>query len=220
MESSQGPAQSAPGNQIAGNPPGGDAPPEREAAAGPCPPGDGSQPVNRFALVAYIPGPLGAFLDELRRELVPDCIPRAHVTVLPARSLSLPAEEAWKLICARAAEFPAFEVEPGDVEVFENTAVAYIAVGKGWRQLVELHDALSQGPLFFAEPFPYHPHITVAQDFAPDQLGRIAAQARRRWEQFPHRRSFLVESVTFVRGTADNRWLDLAACRLAAPCRR
>ncbi len=185
-----------------------------------CSPGNGAQPVNSFALVTYIPHPLGAFLDQLRRELVPDCIPRAHVTILPPRTLSVTPEYAWRRICEQLADFPAFEIEPGDVEVFENTAVAYIAVGKGWQELIRMHAALSQGELWFPEPHPYHPHITVAQDFAPDQLCEIAARARRRWAEFRYPRRFPVDTVTFVQATADNRWLDLAHCRLAAPCLR
>lgn len=181
---------------------------------------DSPQPINSFALVAYIPDPLGAFLDQLRRELVPNCIPRAHVTILPARSLRVTPEQAWRLICERLAEFPAFEIEPGGIEVFENTTVAYIAVARGWDELVRMHDALSQGELWFPEPYSYHPHITVAQDFAPDQLWRIAEQARQRWAHFPHVRSFLVDAVTFVQAASDNRWLDLAQCPLAAPCLR
>ena len=43
--------------------------------------------LNVFALVVYIPGPLGVFLDELRRELVPHYNPHAHVSVLPPRPL-------------------------------------------------------------------------------------------------------------------------------------
>ena len=35
--------------------------------------------LNVFALVTYIPAPLGEFLDQLRRELVPRDDPRAHV---------------------------------------------------------------------------------------------------------------------------------------------
>ena len=30
---------------------------------------NGAVPINCFALVTYIPGPLGEFLDQLRREL-------------------------------------------------------------------------------------------------------------------------------------------------------
>lgn len=181
----------------------------------PCGPANGPQRINSFAVVTYIPDPLGTFLDQLRRELVPNCIPHAHVTVLPPRPLALPPEEAWRLIQERAAQFPAFEVVPADVEVFENTAVAYIAVDKGCQELVQLHDFLNQGPLWFAEPYPYKPHITVAQDFAPELLWQIAEQARRRWAEFPYQRQFVVDSLSFVQATSDNRWLDLAHCRLA-----
>ena len=45
------------------------------------------QTLSQFALVAYIPDPLGRFLDDLRVELTPDCKPRAHVTILPPRPL-------------------------------------------------------------------------------------------------------------------------------------
>jgi 2'-5' RNA ligase len=190
----------------------------REESA--CAPGDGSQLVNSYAVVSYIPDPLGAFLDNMRRELAPNCIPQAHVTILPARALSVPAEEAWRLIRDRAEAFPVFEVETGDIEVFESTTVAYVAVRKGWDELVALHDQLSQGPLWFEEPYPYHPHITVAQDFDPALLWEIAEKARQLWRRFPHPRSFLVDALTFVRATADKRWLDLAQCRLSAAYRR
>src|SRR2546430_17316912 len=43
--------------------------------------------LNVYALVIYIPDPLGRFLDDLRRELVPDYNPHAHVSVLPPRPL-------------------------------------------------------------------------------------------------------------------------------------
>ena len=42
--------------------------------------------MNQFALVIYIPDPLGRFLDDLRRELAPDCVPHAHVSVLPPQA--------------------------------------------------------------------------------------------------------------------------------------
>ena len=43
--------------------------------------------LNVYALVIYIPDPLGRFLDHLRRELVPAYKPHAHVSVLPPRPL-------------------------------------------------------------------------------------------------------------------------------------
>src|SRR5215472_12727665 len=57
-----------------------------------CHPNGEQSPV--YALVIYIPDPLGKFLDELRRELVPGCNPHAHVSVLPPRPLAVDWEEA------------------------------------------------------------------------------------------------------------------------------
>ena len=45
--------------------------------------------LNVFALVIYIPDPLGLVLDDLRRELVPTYNPHAHVSVLPPRPLAV-----------------------------------------------------------------------------------------------------------------------------------
>ena len=47
------------------------------------------QRLNIFALVIYIPDPLGGFLDDLRRELTPGCNPHAHISVLPPRPLNV-----------------------------------------------------------------------------------------------------------------------------------
>jgi hypothetical protein len=39
----------------------------------------------------------------------------------------------------------------------------------------------------------------------------------RRWQEFPHRRGFLVDTLTFVQNTSDNTWLDLAEIPLRVP---
>ena len=52
------------------------------------------QRLNVFALVLYVPSPLGIFLDNLRRELAPACNPHAHVSLLPPRSVAVSWEEA------------------------------------------------------------------------------------------------------------------------------
>ena len=44
-----------------------------------------------FALVAYIPEPLGAFLQSMRHDLPGQENPQAHITVLPPRPLKAPA---------------------------------------------------------------------------------------------------------------------------------
>ena len=170
--------------------------------------------INQCAVVTYIPDPLGSFLDELRKQLVPSCLPRAHVTILPPRPLNIPVESAWEIIRTRVEEFPLFEIEATDVEVFETTNVVYLAIGKGFRELVELHDRLSNGPLAFEEPYPYHPHITLAQGINPEQVPAIVEQARVQWQKYPYERSFVVEHITFVQNTTHEIWIDLAETQL------
>jgi hypothetical protein len=73
-----------------------------------------------------------------------------------------------------------------------------------------MHRVLNVGPLYYEEPYLYHPHITLAQDLTQQQSVELATLARRRWVEFPHRRAFKAESLVFVRNRARNLWIDLA----------
>lgn len=172
------------------------------------------QLVNSYALVAYVPGPLGTFLDDLRRELVPACIPNAHVTVLPPRPLLVGPEAAWRQICSRVAQFPGFTIQPGEVEFFDVSSVIYVAIRAGFAELQRLHDCLNTDSLEFPEVFPYYPHITLAQELATDQIAPVWELARQRWADCPLKQPFPVETVTFVQNTSRNEWIDLVECRL------
>jgi 2'-5' RNA ligase len=184
------------------------------------PGGDDLVPINSYALVTYIPDPLGRFLDELRRELVPGCVPRAHVTVLPPRPLTVSPQLAWEELCERLRDSAPFDIEADGLRVFEQSTVLYIDLREGRDELVRLHEILSGGRLAFVEPYHYHPHITLAQEFAPVPVSLLLDQAQRRWDSFAGERRFPVESVTFVQNTAQNRWVDLAQLTLGAvPCR-
>src|SRR5579872_245365 len=154
----------------------------------------GLERVNQFALVIYFPDPLARFLDELRLELVAGCRPRAHVTVLPPRPLT-DVEAALEEARVLTPEFPPFEIEAGDIEVFPQTNVIYIGVRRGRHELDAMHDAMNTGPLGFGEPFVYHPHITLAQEFLPADTARVEGLARERWHAWDGPRSFHAETV-------------------------
>ncbi|MGH9658633.1 MAG: 2'-5' RNA ligase family protein [Bryobacteraceae bacterium] len=177
---------------------------------------NGRDRLNCFALVAYIPDPLGKFLDDLRRELVPGCVPHAHVTILPPRPLSSAVDGAIPILRGLASDFPPFEIEAVSIEVFPVTDVVYVEVGIGGAQLHQMHDVMNSGPAGFHEPFDYHPHITLAQELTRDRSVECAAIARRRWAEFPHSRRFTADKLWFVQNTVDNRWIDLAQFSLAA----
>ena len=170
--------------------------------------------INSFALVSYIPEPLAGFLDRLRQELVPNCFLRAHVTLLPPRPLSSPPEDAWKLITQLAPQFAPFDLALSDVEVFPISDVIYISIREGSQELKRTHDAMNVDALYFQEPFPYHPHVTLAQELKTDELDELVRVARARWAEFRHGKSFRVEQVVFVQNTRRNEWVDLGECRL------
>ncbi len=174
------------------------------------------QRLNAFALVAYIPDPLAQFLDDLRRELVPACVPRAHITILPPRLLSSDPALAASRARALLGDFGPFEVEAADVCIFPTTDVVYIEVGRGAEELRRLHDTLNAGPLAFEEPFDYHPHITLAQDLSSDQAEVVLERARQAWSASKHPNRFVLKAATFVQNALPNIWVDLEEFRLKA----
>jgi len=170
--------------------------------------------INSYALVAYLSGPLAEFLDTIRERLAPGCVARAHITVLPPRPIASTAESAWKEILPQLQDLSPFEVELDDVQVFRESQVIYIAVKTGRTELEDLHRALNHGQVAFGEPFPYHPHITLAQELISETVPASLEQARLLWKEFSRPRSFVLDRLTFVQNTLDNQWMDLAATDL------
>src|ERR1700742_4534453 len=108
---------------------------------------------NVFALVIYIPGPLGCFLDDLRRELVPHYNPHAHVSVLPPR----PLHDRWQVASDQARRliesWTRFDIELTNLQVFPVTNVLYLEVGAGAAELCRMHTEMNSAALAFDEPF-------------------------------------------------------------------
>jgi 2'-5' RNA ligase len=172
--------------------------------------------LNVFALVIYIPEPLGRFLDDLRRELVPHYNPHAHVSVLPPRPLAVPWQVASKEAEELTANWAPFSIELTDVTVFPLTGVVYIELGKGGDELGRMHAAMNTTALAFHEPFVYHPHITLAQELPIGTVAEVSEMAARRWREYPGKRSFCAEHAVFVQNTLSNCWIDLAEYSLGA----
>jgi 2'-5' RNA ligase len=170
--------------------------------------------INSFALVSYIPEPLAGFLDRLRQELVPNCFLRAHVTILPPRPISSTPEAAWEIVRTMAPSFAPFDVEMTHLEVFPVSDVIHIGIGSGRQGMERMHDALNVGGLKFAEPYPYHPHITLAQDLKGDEVDELARVARVRWAEYAQPKTFRVDKVFFVQNTRRKQWLDLGESAL------
>ena len=183
--------------------------------------------INSFALVSYLPGPLAELLDEIRHDFAPQSRAKAHVTILPPRPLIGFAGETLGLggivaaamdeLKVRLHEFPPFKVELGEIEVFKDTQVIYVSIQAGFAELERMHSALNTGHAAFQEPYPYHPHVTIAQELAPEDVHNAAQFARWRWSEFKHSRSAWIDHLTFVQNTLENCWTDLAMLNLGSP---
>jgi len=176
-----------------------------------------AQTLSQFALVAYIPDPLGRFLDDLRLELTPGCRPRAHVTVLPPRPLHHEVSETVHQLDEELRCATPFRVELGEIQIFDTSHVVYLGVTHGYRELLQLYGALNCDCLSYAEPFPYHPHITLAQNVSDEEAAHLAAVATERWEAYRGPRGFEVASLSFVQQVAPNIWADVAKVPVGAP---
>ena len=177
--------------------------------------GRGGQ-LNSFALVSYLSDPLAEFLNRLRRDLVPECVATAHVTVLPPRPLKSSPEEAWQDLQRGLQDFQPFHGELSEIAVFPGLQAVYLSITTGYQELERMHAALNTGRLAYEEPFPYHPHLTLVQQLAPQELAAAMELAAARWREFPYSRGFTVDKLTFVQNTLENRWTDLAAVDLAS----
>jgi len=167
---------------------------------------------TRYALVGYVKGPAGEFVENLRRELHPD-LPQmaAHLTILPPRLLQGSETAALQLLEKLCGAEEPFEVELGSVETFiPVTPTVYIRVDGSASRMSDLHSRLNTGQLAFKEEWPYIPHLTIVKMTA-EQPARSAFQtARERWRQYTGSRRILLEKLIFVREDAQNCWIDLA----------
>jgi 2'-5' RNA ligase len=184
---------------------------------GSCGPGS---PVNSFSLVAYLPEPLGGFLNQIRRELVAGCAARAHITILPPRPLAgswtKAWTEAWDEVQRRLQGFAPFQVELGDVRVFDGSNVLYLSLISRRSELEQLNALTNTGRLHCISNFRYQPHVTLALGFAGDDVVRAQTLAQRAWQEYKGARHFLLDNLTLVQNTTDDRWIDLASLTLAS----
>jgi hypothetical protein len=176
-------------------------------------------PKDEYALVCYLPGALGGFLDLLRTELVPDCSARSHVTLLPPRPLNAPPGPAQEQLRRELPQFAPFRVELGPVSIFKATRVIYLELLQGKEELLDIHRVLNNGPLHYKEPYPYHPHVTLAQGpvVMNDLDEKKYAVARERWDEFRLPKSFIVDTVMFVQNGGCQGWLDLEELPVGVP---
>jgi 2'-5' RNA ligase len=178
--------------------------------------GEGSA-INSFSLVAYVPQPLAGFIERLRQEIQPGCTARSHLTFLPPRPLQIPLDQIRSQLEAGLRNQPAFRAELCEVRVFPVSQAVHLSVGAGRAEAIRIHDVLHHGDLCCMEFFEYHPHVTLAQDLDSRQVAAVTELAERRWQEYRGPRDFLVDLVTLVQNTLENRWINLGEFHLRVP---
>jgi 2'-5' RNA ligase len=159
-----------------------------------------------FALIGFVPGALGDYLNLLRQQLVPGCPHKSHVSLLPPRTLGGTPSHLSGILRRRLLSIQPCRVGLGEVEVFPATGVIYLGIESGGDDLRRIHGLLSQDEFDFDETYPFHPHITLAQDFPLAQSDELAERACSLWKTWDGERSFLLDRVSFVRGVDLNDW--------------
>lgn len=166
----------------------------------------------RYALVAYVNGPAGEFVENLRRELHPD-LPHlpAHLTILPPRPLEGTENSALQDLERVCGNEEPFEVNLGAVDTFiPITPTVFIRVDGASTRMCPLHGRLNAGNLAFHEEWPYIPHLTIVKMTSEQHAQNALQIARQRWGEYSGSRRILLERLTFVREDAQNCWIDLA----------
>jgi 2'-5' RNA ligase len=172
-------------------------------------------PSSSYAVVAYLAGELGKFLDGFRAAVTPhDRHLRAHITALPPRKLQMSDADAVKSFQRNKVQ--TIKIEAGDVCTFRPLSpTIYLDLRRGQEEFWRLHGQLGAAPLAGKPDWPFVPHLTLAklEDFK--DVTRVLQHARDRWRDYQGTRSFLVTELTLVREAGPGVWLDLASIHAA-----
>lgn len=163
-----------------------------------------------------IPEPWGSALTR-RRVAAGDLralhIP-AHLTLLgPTEVDPLHVPDIERHLDRVAAEHPPFPLHLRGTGTFRPvTEVVFVAVAAGISECERLAAEIQAAPVLWREQrFPYHPHVTVAQDVPTEALDAVYEDLA----GFEAR--FTVDVFTLFEHDADGRWRARRAFALGGP---
>ncbi|MBI4458641.1 MAG: 2'-5' RNA ligase family protein [Acidobacteria bacterium] len=161
---------------------------------------------------------MAKFVDDLRQRFNPACAAwLAHVTILPPRPLQISMEESLATIRRKCLRLEPFSVSLDSVSTFwPANGVVYLSFSAGAQRLAALHDLLNQGGLAQKEPYPFVPHVTVAQELDETTAQAVLQEVSRAWEKFEGDTSLRIELLSLVQQAPGNRWVDLAPIALGS----
>jgi len=136
-------------------------------------PADG-QPRTLLGIAISVPDPLGALLTDWRVKVgdpLAHLIP-PHVTLLPPTDVGrLELDEVHVHLSAVAARHSPFQLHLAGTGSFRPISqVVFVTVAEGISSCELLAQDIRSGRLNRPLDYPYHPHVTIAHDVAPDML--------------------------------------------------
>lgn len=170
-----------------------------------------------IGVVVAIPEPWAQLLVDWRAKvgdpqatLVPP-----HVTLLPPTEVPV-ADRAGvaEHLAGVARAHPAFPMHLAGTGTFSPvTDVVFVTVARGIGNCELLATDVRQGPLARPLTYPYHPHVTVAHDVAPDMLELAYSGLAELSAEFP------VEHFTEFEQRPDGSWAIAREYPLTGPPR-
>lgn len=146
-----------------------------------------------------------AIAEELQRWRASFGDPMAHVIPAHITLVTTTMTEDWEATHSHVREI-ARRQEPFTVSISGTgsfrpvSPVVFLNVEEGFGECVALHEKLQSGPLERELPFPYHPHVTIAHDVAPESLDEAETALRDYSATFP------VVSMGLYEHDADGIW--------------
>ncbi|MBT8225602.1 MAG: 2'-5' RNA ligase family protein [Dactylosporangium sp.] len=138
----------------------------------------------------------------------------AHLTLLgptDVDSTEIPVIDRHLLAVAERHE-PFWLLLRGTGTFRPVTQVVFVAVAKGISNCERLHRAVLTAPVTLrSQRFPYHPHVTVAHDVAPDQLDAVFADLA------GFQAEFEVTGFTLFEHTPEGHWREQRVYKLGGP---
>ena len=131
-------------------------------------------PKRRFGVALLVPPPLDHEVDGLRRALGDPALGRipAHLTLVPPVNVRDDrVADALAVLHEASAAVEPFEVELGPAMSFlPVNPVIYLEIGGDVAAVQRLRDAVFEDPLSRELTWPFVPHVTIADDAAPDRI--------------------------------------------------
>jgi len=131
-------------------------------------------PRLRLGVALLIPSPVDREIDALRRALSDGSLGRipAHCTLVPPVNVRDDRlVDAVDVLRAAAAETRPFRVGLGPpATFFPDTPVVHLPVGEGEGDVKALRDRVFVDPLARTLTWPFVPHVTLADELAPERI--------------------------------------------------